>query len=99
RRHVLKVNQLKVAPQDALADQFSGDALAGLSIGIKSFLHTGAAVGAMCPFKATAQTGMAMIAVTEAIARHLIQDCRSFCRSLIRFNLRWSNQARSGKIF
>jgi hypothetical protein len=74
RRDVLKVNQLKVASQDAFANQFCGQAFLGLSICIKSFLHAGAAIGPMGTFKAATQTGMAMVAITEAIARHLVQN-------------------------
>src|SRR5580765_4547851 len=84
--------------QDAVANHLGGPALPGLPVRIKSFLHACAAVGAVRTFKAAAQASVAMVAVTVAIARHLVNHRRSPGGSFIRFRLCRSNQADSGQL-
>ena len=52
----------------------------------------------MRTFKAAAQAGVAMIAVTETIAGHLVQNRRNLGRGLIGFNVGRSNKTGSSEL-
>jgi hypothetical protein len=84
-RNILQVNQLEITMQNAVANHLGGLALPELTIGIKSFLHARAAVGAVSALKAAAQAAVAMATITIAIARHLVHDRRNPGGSLIGF--------------
>src|ERR1700743_2072329 len=99
RRRILKIHKLIVAAEDAFADQAGGLALLRLAIGIKSFLHAGAAVGAVRPFKAATQALVAMVAVTVAEAWHLIEDLGFLDRGFIGRNMGRLNKALIRQLF
>lgn len=98
RRHILKIDQLIVALEDAIANHLGRPSLLGLAIRIQGFLHARAALGAVGAFKAAAQAGVAVVAITIAIAWHLINHCAGAGSSLVRFLLRGSDQALIGEL-
>ena len=93
RLRILKIQQLEVTAHNAVSNHFSRPAFLGLAIRIKSFLHACAAVGAVRTLKAAAQAGVAVVAITIAIAGHLIQNRTGFGSRFVCSHLRRSNQA------
>lgn len=98
RRHILQINCLEIVAHDSVTDHLGRPPFLRLPVSIKRFLHACAATGAMCPFKAAPQAGVAMVAITEAIARHLVNHGRGPGCSLVRRFLRRSNLAGVSKL-
>jgi hypothetical protein len=93
RLWILEIQQLIVAAHNAITNHLGRPAFLRLAIRIKRFLHAGAAVSAMRTLKAAAQTRVAMVAVTKAIAGHLIQNRTGLGSSFVRSHLSGSNQS------
>lgn len=68
-----KVDGLPVAALDAFADLRGGLALAGLFVGVESFLDASAAAGAVFVGEAIEQATMTLAAVTVAVAGLLVE--------------------------
>src|SRR5437588_10929242 len=98
RSHILTIDQLVVALKDAITNHFGRPSLFGLAIRIQGFLHARAAIRAMGDFKAAAQAGVPMVAITKAIAWHLIHHGAGAGSSLVSFLLRGSDQALIGEL-
>src|SRR5216683_8008192 len=85
---ILQVHVLVFMPDDAIANHLRGPALLRHFIGIKGFRQTCAAVGAMIALEAGAQAGVAVLAVAEAKAWHLIHHAPRFRGGFVTFHLR-----------
>jgi hypothetical protein len=85
---MLQVHLLEFLPDDAIANHLRGPAFLRHFVGIQGFTQTCAAVGAMIAFETGTEAGVAVVAVTEAIARHLIQHVSRFFRGFVTFLLR-----------
>src|SRR5258707_8329141 len=72
RLGVLQVHHLVIAPDNASPDHFRCPPFFRHLVGVQSFSQTDAAVGAVRAFKTRAQAGVAMSAVTVAVAWHLV---------------------------
>jgi hypothetical protein len=99
RIRILKIQQFKITAHNAITNHFRRPAFLRLPIRIKRFLHARAAVGAMRTLKAAAEAGMAVIAITIAIARHLVNNRTCFGSSFVRCDMGRSNQAGFCQLF
>src|SRR5258708_35744352 len=85
---MLQVHLLVFMPDDAIANHLRGPALFRHFIRIQGFRQTCAAVGAMIALEAGTQAGVAVLAVAEAKAWHLIHHAPRFRGGFVTFHLR-----------
>src|SRR5258708_27540273 len=85
---MLQVHLLVFMPDDAIANHLRGPALFRHFIRIQGFRQTCAAVGAMIALEAGTQAGVAVLAVAEAKAWHLIHHTPRFRGGFVNLPLR-----------
>jgi hypothetical protein len=90
---VLKVHRFEIPAHDAITDHLGRPAFPGHLVGIQGFAYADATIGSMGAFKTGMQALMSMIAITEAVAGHLMHHARSFSGGAISFNLGWRRKS------
>ena len=93
----LEINTLELVPVDCFANLGRGLSEFGLLIGEEPLFGAGRALGAVEPFKAAAEAGMAESAIAVAIARQLVEDVSDLRGLLVDMDLPGEAEVVSGE--